>query len=192
MNKMHYTDEAILEGIRLRSTVILEYVYEECYPLIRNLVLKNSGETEDVQDIFQDAMVILFRKLKTEDLELQCSFKTFLFSICNHLWLQRLERRKKETNVFRTVAQTVELSEDELIEIYDEEAEKYRIYQKHFLGLDEECQNLLRIFLKKLSIREIADIMGYKTEKYAKVKKFRCKEELKRNIMNDPAYRNLF
>jgi len=189
---MHYTDEAILEGIRLRSTVILEYVYEECYPLIRNLVLKNSGEAEDVQDIFQDAMVILFRKVKTEDLELQCSFKTFLFSICNHLWLQRLERRKKETNVFRTVAQTVELSEDELIEIYDEESEKYRIYQKHFLGLDEECQNLLRIFLKKLSIREIADIMGYKTEKYAKVKKFRCKEELKRNIMNDPAYRNLF
>lgn len=189
---MHYTDEAILEGIRLRSTVIIEYVYEECYPLIRNMVLKNSGETEDVQDIFQDAMVVLFRKVREEDLALQCSFKTYLFSICNHLWLQRLERRKKETSVFRSVAQTVELSEEELIEIYDEETEKYRIYQKHFLDLDEECQNLLRIFLKKLSIREIADIMGYKTEKYAKVKKYRCKEELKRKIMNDPAYRNLF
>jgi len=189
---MQYSNEAILEGIRLRSKVILEYVYEECYPLISSLVLKNSGVAEDVQDILQDAMVILFRKVKNEDLELKCSFKTFLFSICSHLWLQRLEKRQRETRYFRSVAERVDLSEDVLIEIYDTEAEKYRIYQKHYLSLDEECQNLLRISLKNLSSREIADVMGYKTEKYAKVKKFRCKEELKTRIINDPAYKNLF
>jgi RNA polymerase sigma factor (sigma-70 family) len=192
MNKMHYTDDEILDGIKKRSAVVLEYVYEECYPLIKNLVLKNSGDQEDVQDVFQDAMVILFKKVKHNELELQCAFKTYLFSICNHLWLQKLEKRKKETTAFRNVAQTTDLTEDELIEIYDEEAEKYRIYQKHYLSLDKECQNLLSLFLKKNSIREIADMMGYKTEKYAKVKKYRCKEELKRRITNDPNYKNLF
>jgi RNA polymerase sigma factor (sigma-70 family) len=192
MNKMHYSDEEILEGIKLRKAVVLEFVYEECYPLIRNLVLKNSGEIEDVQDVFQDAMVILFKKVKENGLVLQCSFKTYIFSICQHLWLQRLERRKKNTHVFRRVSLTAELREEELIEIYDDEEEKFRIYQKHFLGLDTECQQVLKLFLKKATIREIADTLGYQTEEYTKVKKYRCKEELKRRIISDPEYKNLF
>lgn len=192
MNKVQYSDEEILNGVRLRSAVVLEFVYEECYPLIKNLVLKNSGEHEDVQDVFQDAMVILFKKVKDKELTLQCTFKTYLFSICHHLWLQRLEKRKKETLVFKSVSNTAELKEEELIEIYDDEEEKFRIYQKHFLSLDAECQKLLGLFLKKSSIREIADLIGYKTEEYAKVKKYRCKEELKRRIVNDPEYKNLF
>jgi len=192
MNKMHYSEEEILKGIKLRSDAVLKYVYEECYPLIRNLVLKNSGDQEDVQDVFQDAMIILFKKVKQNELELQCSFKTYLFSICNHLWLQRIEKRRKETTAFRNVAHTTELNEEELIDIYDDEAEKFRIYQKHFLSLDKDCQELLKLFLKKSSIREIADIMDYKTEKYTKVKKYRCKEELKRRVINDPNYKILF
>jgi RNA polymerase sigma factor (sigma-70 family) len=192
MNKMHYSDEEILEGIRLRKAVVLEFVYEECYPLIRNLVLKNSGEKEDVQDLFQDAMVILFKKVKDNGLTLQCTFKTYLFSICQHLWLQRLEKRKKDTSVFKRVSITAELQEEELIEIYDDEEEKFRIYQKHFLSLDPECQQILKLFLKKSTIREIADLLGYQTEEYTKVKKYRCKEELKRRIVNDPEYKNLF
>jgi RNA polymerase sigma factor (sigma-70 family) len=192
MNKMHYTDQDILEGVRLRSTSIVEYVYEECYPLVKSLVLKNSGELEDVQDVFQDAMVILYKKLRQEDLTLHCAFKTYFYSICNHLWLQKLQKRKKEKSIIKNFSQLTELKEDDLIEIYDDEAEKHRIYQKHFLSLEKECQNLLRLFLKKISLKEIAEIVGYKTEKYTKVKKFRCKEELKRRIINDPDYKNFF
>lgn len=192
MNTMHYSDEEILEGIKLRNDAVLNYVYDDCTPLIKNLVLRNSGDQEDVQDVFQDAMVILFRKVQQNHFELQCTFKTYLFSICHHLWLQKIEKRKKENTAFRNVAHTTNLNEEELIDIYDDEAEKFRIYQKHFLSLDKDCQNLLKLFIKKASIREIADIMGYKTEKYTKVKKYRCKEELKRRVNNDPNYKILF
>ena len=188
---MHYSDETILEGIRLRRKAVLEYVYDECYPLIRNLIVKNNGEDEDVQDVFQDAMVIVFGKLKRDGLVLECSFKTYLYCVCHHLWLQKLERRKKFDKAFKNIAQTTELSEDELIEIYEQEDEKLRLYQKHFLSLASDCQEILKLSLKKLSIGELQIAMGYKTEKYTKVKKFRCKEELKRRIMNDSDYQLL-
>lgn len=189
---MHYSDEEILRGIRMRSKPILEYVYDDCYPLIKNMITKNSGNVEDVQDIFQDAMEILFRKVKKGKLDLRCKFKTYLYSICQNLWLQKLEKRKKDKIIFRNVAQTTELTEEDLIEIYDEEKEKNRIYQKHFLGLAKDCQDILRLAASRAPIGEIAGKMGYKTEKYAKVKKFRCKEELKRRIMNDSDYKLLF
>jgi hypothetical protein len=42
------------------------------------------------------------------------------------------------------------------------------------------------LFMKKVSLREIAAEMGFKTEKYAKTRKYLCKEELKKRIINDP------
>ena len=40
--------------------------------------------------------------------------------------------------------------------------------------------------MKKMSLKEIAEEMGFKTEKYAKTRKYLCKEELKKRIINDP------
>lgn len=51
---------------------------------------------------------------------------------------------------------------------------------------------LLRLFLKQISLKEIAEIMGFSTEKYAKLRKFLCKEELKRRILSDPEYKQYF
>ncbi|MDZ4203270.1 MAG: sigma-70 family RNA polymerase sigma factor [Bacteroidales bacterium] len=183
---MHHSDQTIIEGIRQRNSIILKHIYSQCYPYINNLVRTNSGELEDVQDVFQDCMVILYKKLKEGDIELQCSFNTYLYSICKRLWLKKLQTRRQEESAIRDIASTVELSEDDLIRIYDEEEEKKRKFQKHFLSLKEECQTLLRLFLKRNSLKEIADVMGFKTEKYAKLRKFLCKEELKRRILNDP------
>jgi len=192
MSKTHYTDQAILEGIKTRKSVVVEYVYDICYPMIRSMILKNSGSIDDARDIFQDAMVVLFRKLKIEEILLQCSFNTYFYSICKHLWLQKLHKRGVEATNIKEVIESIELPEEDLIQIYDDEEEKYRLYQKHFVRLGSECQKLLSLFLKKSSMREITDIMGFTSEKYTKVRKYRCKEELKRRIVNDPDYDRLF
>jgi DNA-directed RNA polymerase specialized sigma24 family protein len=71
----------------------------------------------------------------------------------------------------------------------NEEQEKYRLFQQHFLKLSPDCQKVLRLFMGKTSLREIADIMGFKTEKYAKTRKFMCKEKLKNSIINDPFFK---
>ncbi|MFA4864355.1 MAG: hypothetical protein WC605_11375, partial [Bacteroidales bacterium] len=71
----------------------------------------------------------------------------------------------------------------------EEEHEKYRLFQQHFLKLSEDCQKILQLFLGKTSLKEIAEIMGFKTEKYAKTRKFMCKEKLKNSIINDPNFK---
>jgi len=160
--------------------------------MIRSMILKNSGSIDDARDVFQDAMVILFKKLKTEEIVLQCSFNTYFYSICKHLWLQKIHKRAVEVTKIREIVESIELPEDDLIQIYDVEEEKHRLYQKHFVRLGSECQKLLSMFLKKSSIREVTDLMGYNSERYTKVRKHRCKEELKRRILNDPDYDRLF
>ncbi len=186
---VHYTVEAILDGVKNSENEILRYVYQKYYPEIRFFVIRNSGTDEDAKDVFQEALIVIYKKLKNEKLELRCSFKTYLYSVSRIVWLRSLENRKIHTS---------ELSENQIhIELDDglegmlEEQIRYKLYQKHFLSLHVDCQEILKLFLKKVPMREIQSRMNLKSEKYVKKRKYQCKEILVKRIQNDPNYKQL-
>ena len=187
---LHYSDEKILEGILLGDKEILKYVYVEYFPTIKSLISRNNGNEEDAEDIFQDGLMAIYQKVRNKALKLECSFKTFLYSICRNLWLQKLEKNKSSLNApFRDIENFIELSDQFLFELFDEENEKVKLLHKHFLKLSDDCQKVLKLFMKRVPLKEIADIMSYKTVKYTKTRKFLCKENLKKRIFNDPRYK---
>lgn len=188
---IHYSDEAIVEGLRLRSDFIIEYIYQEYFQTIKYLINKNTGYDEDAEDVFQDALIIIYKKIREDQFNLTCSFKTYLYSVSRNLWLQKLGKRKTINKDIQDVENYIEMPDDSSYEDHVEENEKYKLYQLHFLSLGEDCQKVLRLFLKKTPLKEIARIMGYKTEKYAKTRKFLCKEELKKRVLNDPQCQKL-
>lgn len=183
---IHYSDEAILEGLRLRSDYIINFIYKEFFPLIKFLVTENGGAGEDAEDIFQDGIIIIYNKISLNELKLTSSFKTYMYSVCRNLWLQKLNKRKAIFDKLTDVEEYIDLPKDVLHEASIEETELHRIIQIHFLSLADDCQKLLRLFIKNIPLREIASMLGYKTEKYAKTRKYLCKEELKKRIATDP------
>ena len=72
------------------------------------------------------------------------------------------------------------------VEVHLEYEEKYQSFIRQFENLSDDCQKLLKLFLTKMSTKEIAENMGYKSEFYAKTKKYLCKEALKKLVENDP------
>ena len=186
---MHYDGELIVDNFKKQDHDTLDFIYKKFFPSIRNLVVLNSGSEEDAEDIFQESIVVVYRKLKYEDLTLTCSFKTYLYSVAKRLWLKELERRK----LSRIRLETWESFDEPDIEepILDEKDERYRLYQEHFLRLSGKCQKLLRLFYQKVSLREIAEIMGFSSEKYAKKRKYQCKENLIKRIQEDHRFKDL-
>ncbi|MCF8303968.1 MAG: sigma-70 family RNA polymerase sigma factor [Bacteroidales bacterium] len=183
---VYYSNEAIIEGIRLKSDLIITHIYDEMFPSIRSLVEENSGHTADAEDIFQEAMIILYHKVKNDDIILNCSFKTYLYSICKNLWLQRLGKKNGHniTN-FEDINEELEIDNETLnyLQEIEDDQEKFRLFQANFLSMPKDCQKVLQLYFKKYSHREIAEIMGYRSEKYAKTRKFLCKEKLKEAII---------
>ncbi len=188
---VHYSDEAVLEGLRLRSDYIINFIYKEFFPLIKFLVNNNGGSDEDAEDIFQDGIIVMYNKISTEQLTLSCAFKTYLYSVCRNLWLQKLKKRKAIVDRLSDVEEFIELPYDILHEASAEQAELHRIIQKHYLSLPEDCQKILKLFMRNIAMREIAKTLGFKTEKYAKTRKYLCKEELKKRVANDPQSQKL-
>ena len=184
---IHYTVEAILEGLKASDNNVFDYVYRKYFPIVRFFVIKNSGTDEDAKDIFQEALILIYTRLKDGSLDLSCTFKTYLYSVCRLLWLKQLERKQIKTEGFADNQAFVEL-EPELEEQVAEQ-EQFRLYQKHFQSLHKDCQEILRLFLNKVPLKEIAQKVNIKSDKYLKKRKYECKEILTKRIKNDPDFK---
>ena len=154
--------------------------------MIKYLIMTNNGSDEDAEDMFQDGLVVIFKQIRARKLELSCSFRTYLYSICRNLWLVKLKKRKRYIREFSDIEEFKDIAYDINHQADEAEQEKFRLYQTHFYTLGEDCKKVLLLFMKKKPLKEIASEMGYKTENYAKTRKYLCKEELKRRIINDP------
>ncbi len=182
---IHYSDYAIVEGLRLNSDFIIRYVYKEFFPAIRYFIKNNAGLEEDAEDVFQEALLVILVKIKDDNFELTSSFITFMYSISKNIWFQRLKRKRmtlKNQDELTHYLDTPDIG----IEVHLEYEEKYQSFIRQFEHLSEDCQKILRLFLTDISTKEIAENMGYKSEFYAKTKKYLCKEALKKLVENDP------
>ena len=187
-----YSDEQILKGVLRHDNLILQYVYKQYYYKINYFVRKNQGSADDASDVFQEAIIVIYRKLKENDLVFQkSSFAGYLFSVCRFIWLKQLEKRRIEKEKLQETLPFQEYLYDEnLVELVDKN-ERYCLYQKHFATLSPDCQKLMQLFFEKVPLREIAKIMGYKSEKYAKTRKYKCKEILIKRIKQDTEFKKI-
>ncbi len=187
-----YSDEQILKGVLRHDSLILQYIYKQYYYKISYFVRKNQGSEDDASDIFQEAIIIIYRKLKENDLILEkSSFAGYLFSVCRFLWLKQLEKRRIERERLNdTLPFQENLYDENLVELVNKN-ERYGLYQKHFATLSTDCQKLMQLFFEKVPLKEIAKIMGYKSEKYAKTRKFKCKEILVKRIKQDTEFKKI-
>jgi RNA polymerase sigma factor (sigma-70 family) len=183
---INFTDEELIKGLKEQDSKCIKSMYREYFPLAKSIAERNSGNYEDAEDLFQDSMIVLYKRLTKENITLNCTLKTFFFGICKNLWMQRLDRKWR---LIYSASMAEEPSGSYQIfdkEFSEEILEKKRLFQKHFLTLPKRCQKILRLYLKGLPLKTIARELGLKNEEYAKSRKYNCKNLLRKRIMNDP------
>ena len=183
----HYDDEELIEGLRQRNRRYIDILYQEFYPVVRHYVKQNSGNIQDVEDLIQDTMIVLYKRSLIKPFTLECSLKTYFMSICKNLWMQRLERKYRLLYQADCEVNDVkgEYTMDDQ-ESRDESLEQQRLFYKNLMLLPNDCRRLLQLYCLKIPYKEIAKLMKYKDEVYVKTRKYSCKKLLRRKIMNDP------
>ncbi|MEO1262776.1 MAG: sigma-70 family RNA polymerase sigma factor [Bacteroidota bacterium] len=166
----------------------VQQIYEQFLPGIVKLVTSNHGSREQAIDVFQEAILIIFKKSKEESFSLESSFFTYLYAISRNLWLKKLEKNKKNLVTFSHLPEP--MSTDDFDTLILEE-ERYRLFRSKFRQLSDNCQQLLSLFFKKTPMVDIVRIMGFGSVQYAKKRKFQCKEKLVKLVKDDIEYNNL-
>ncbi len=91
-NKRHvekYSDKTILNGIKNRKDSVLEYLYKDYFPQVLRIVVKNGGVEQDARDLFQEALIIIFNRLRKDELKIESSFHNYFIVLCRFIWFRQ-------------------------------------------------------------------------------------------------------
>lgn len=176
-----YSDIIIIDGVRKQDDKILNWLYDNYLPSVRNYVLKNSGSEEDVSDVFQDTIIILYKQISDNTLNLTTELKGYFFGIARNVWNAQLRKNQ------RTSMLDIDLvDENDNHEINNLILE--RIVYRAFRKLKPDQQMVLNLFSEGCTYEDIAVKMNLKNEIYARRKKYLCKEALLELVKEDPEY----
>lgn len=183
-------DRKTLAGLRNKDNRAYDTLYKFYFPMVESFILKNSGNSEDARDIFQETILVLLNKVATEDFELTSSLKTYLFSISSNLWLKRLRQaRQMHTSSCDVLEHSPEHHAATAVEVacqvYEEPTPAEKVMG--FLSrITLKCQTLLKaIFFLRKDIHTITRENGYTSVHNAQNQKYKCLEQARREAKSD-------
>jgi RNA polymerase sigma factor (sigma-70 family) len=149
------------------------------FPKMRRLVRQKGGNSNDAQDVFQEAIVIFCRKAADPAFQLTSSIGTYLYSVCRHVWKDMQRKQKRQvllddmTDVGNELAETVQE--------HLEREEKYGYLDRVLQQIDERCRQIFRLYyFEKQSMLQIAQQVGFSGEESAKTQKYKCVEQARK------------
>jgi hypothetical protein len=167
----------------------LKSVYLDCKPkcfgfMIKCFGAKNLNDTK-MFTIFNDAVIVLFEKVKEPDFKLTCSIQVYLNSVCRNIALNMFRQEKK---LFKTTDNDL-ANVDFDIEIKDflEEVSAKTVYEKALekafstmKAKGGNCAEILAMFwYQKATYEEIANKFSFQDSNGAKSGKAKCQKRLK-------------
>lgn len=176
-----YSDKNIIEGVRNQDDKVLNWLYDNYLQSVKKYVISNNGSSEDVSDVFQDTIIILYKQITDGSLNLTTDLKGYFFGIARNVWNSQLRKmqRNVELEIDMADEEQNEDSGDPILE---------RIVSRAFQKLKPDQQEVLNSFSEGLSYEDIAIKMNLKNETYARRKKYLAKEALLEIVKEDPEY----
>lgn len=177
--KAELNEQALLKGLAQNDSKAVETLYKSHFTMIQHFVENNNGSFDDARDVFQEAMIALFEKVQLDSFVLTCQIKTYLFSICKHLWLKRLQQMGKYSSPLSENEESISIELD-MGQIEKKDA-AFAIMDRALNSLGEPCKSLLEgYYLNKKGMQELASQFGYTNADNAKNQKYKCLMRLKK------------
>ncbi|ABG58110.1 RNA polymerase sigma factor [Cytophaga hutchinsonii] len=185
---MSEKEKVIIESIRSgANNIALEYLYDISLKKVRQYILKNNGSKDDANDIFQDAVIVLFNQIRLNKFNEAYSIDAFIYSVARNLWIDKVRRDKKFTKYDSPDDYAVIASDTNHLDALIQK-EKSAAMKTVFNLLDEKCRNILTyVIYEKRSMKEIKELMGYSSEDVAKTNHYRCKQYLTKLVKSNPS-----
>ena len=166
---------ALREALLADRERALTRLYRRAFPLVGRYVGSHGGTPQDAQDVFQDALVILYEQAVGGTLVLTASASTYLVGISRNLWHHEQRRRARLPH---------EALPDDLEPLATEELEEATFAVLDYVErLGAKCKSvLLAFYYFQQPLTQIAAANGYRSVRSATVQKLKCLERLRDSV----------
>jgi len=163
----------IIEAIKTGSYNKLDDFFEKLATQWKNCKFSNNKNIEDLEDIYQDAVVSLILRIRSKKSFDLCVYAYFM-SICKNKLFDKIKKDKK------IALFSVDPLADSDIDTEKEE-KNYEIYRACFKKLPIDCRRLINMRFNKMSSKQIALKLGI-TPNNVDQKLYSCREALRKCI----------
>jgi RNA polymerase sigma factor (sigma-70 family) len=172
----HASAAVLRQALLADRTQALAQLYRQGFPPVRRYVGRHGGSEQDAQDVFQDALIVLYEQATAGTLVLTAAASTYLLGISRNLWYHELRRRA------RLPQQALPDDAEPPAELA-EPAEPAQAVLDYVEQLGEKCKSvLLGFYYFQQPLAQLARTHGYRSVRSATVQKFKCLERL-RNLV---------
>jgi len=173
------TDSEIVFGILNNSESAIKRLYVAYFPMVLQLIINNNGSQDDAKDIYQEAIIVLYNKVKGGEFELSSKLKTFIYSVCRRLWLKRLSQMNRYGGDIRDFQEHLPVEED--VDLHGDRDIQFGKMEGALQLLGEPCKTIIEDFyINNRSMQEICEKFGYTNADNAKTQKYKCLQRLKK------------
>jgi RNA polymerase sigma factor (sigma-70 family) len=194
------TDKELVILIQQNQDYLGE-VYKRCkqYSISFMRKMTNGSKSDyELDDVFHDAILVLYEKIVAGNFELTASVQTYLNSVCRFQLLNKLGKEKgfsdydehigKDDDEDNPMSYKLTIT-DSLDEIEDPKESQFTAIEsalEMMKAAGGHCYELLTLYwYHKKSHVEIAQIMNYSNDKTSKKQKSGCQEKLRTMAFNE-------
>lgn len=178
--------KAIKEG---NNKLVIKEFYHDVLPKITNYVLSNSGSADDINEIMQQLIEVIYRKIKLENFEPNGDIRSYAFVVGKNLWINRAKhlKRVKHMDDIAGLDRISSFSPN-----YETQNERNNTAHKIVEKLGDPCSTFLKLrIFKEMKLEDIVQKMGYRNKDVAKSVGSKCKKRLLELIRENKQFTNL-
>jgi RNA polymerase sigma factor (sigma-70 family) len=164
------TDQEILTGFQQKDRLLYEnisiYVWRTFAPKVLGMVLKNSGTSDDANDLFSEIFLKVQKSIVEGKYQHQDLFANYFMKIAKRTWLDELRRRASDR---RRTWEKLDSDDDylQLLDTGEADIVEYVLFNEKWSKIhkvwhqwkDTICQTrLIQFHLEGLLIRKIAEL----------------------------------
>jgi len=180
---VYLTNNQIVRGLLQQEDAVINYLYEEIGPKVKQYIMSVGGSAEEANDIFQEGIVSAFVNIKSGKYKVSenTKFTTYLIQICKYKWYDVLKSAHKS----KKGSEMIDIPDDASIVEAMETNEKYAMLHALINALGDQCKEILqRFYWQKESIEEISKALKM-VPASVKNGKYRCMQKLKQTAQNN-------
>jgi len=180
-----HTDQQYIDALRQNDEKLIAKIYQNHAPGIKAYLQSKGASTEDAGDIFQEAILDVYKLALDEKFVLSCPLEAFLLLVCKRKWINQREKFKRQG-----VTKSLDIGFPSIADDDDHKAaadvdrvEKENLVMTILHRISERCREIIIAAYSGWHQEKLANEMGV-SYAYLRKKKSQCMAELIKLVRN--------
>lgn len=186
-----HADQKYIDALLNHNEQLINEIYSRYAGNMKAYLLSRGCSEDDAGDVFQEALIDIYKLAHDKQFVLTCPFEAFLLLLCKRKFLNRTKKTSLRvvTNEDDDVSASIEGDANASAELHAAQWEKEQLMMTVLETLGNCKEVILKSLLKKPQ-EEIAEELGMSYAYYRK-RKSNCMGQLTELVQQHPKYKEL-